>query len=317
MAKESRINLIDRLSQKLEQDEENAAAEDSLAERAVQNYSSDQPQENEFAEAPPPVKSRTLEPPAISSAAWHSSEAQNSIELDLEMMAKAGFLVTEGERSKLKEQYRVIKRPLLVNAFQRPEGTANPHIIMVTSARPNEGKTFTATNLAMSIAAEREVKVLLMDGDVIRQDLTRQFGLDDELGYLDLLKGRMDSVSDIITRTNIPSLAILPCGSQYEEATELFSSTRMTDLMDDLADRYSDRIIIIDTPPLLATSETQALAFHAGQSILVVEAGETTHRQLDEALTLLPSRERLYCILNKANESDIGDKYANYESYYR
>ena len=310
----SRINLIDRLNEKMQQDDAKSS-DPSLVERAM-NQQEEKPAERDRAANALEASKDTLDPPAIDSSSWHASESGRSVELDFARMHQGGFLTPDSQRSKLKEQYRAIKRPLLINAFQRTDGTTNPHIIMVTSASPNEGKTFTATNLAMSIAAEQEVKVLLVDGDVIRQDLSQQFGVANRKGYLDILRNDGTSVSDIIVRTNIPSLALLPCGQSSENATELFASTRMSDLMQDLASRYNDRVIIVDTPPVLVSSETQTLGMHAGQFILVVEAGETPRRQIEEALSLLPPTEHVFCILNKANENDIGDRYGYYKSYY-
>ena len=310
----TRINLIDRLSQKMEQSE--AKKTDSLIERAM-NEDRDKLgalpdkdlQINEESD-------KSLSPPHIDSSSWHSSESGSTLELDYGYMRSMGLITPDSERSKTKEQFRTIKRPLLVNAFQRPDGAENPHVIMVTSAVPNEGKTFTATNLAMSIAAEQEIKVLLIDGDVIRQDLSKHFGIDNRPGYLDILRGEAIGVSDVLVRTSIPSLALLPAGDNSENATELFAGTRMQDLMQDLASRYSDRVIIVDTPPVLASSETQTLAMHAGQVVLVIEAENTSRQRVEEALSLLPQKERTYCILNKANESHQMDRYGSYRSYY-
>jgi len=315
----SRLNLIDRLNEKFELKVPKVRVK-RLVERAIGELG------EEGSEAKQATRSNGAnrrELDEVSSdrgrdhdATWHSSEARNYTELDLDKMGEAGYVIPDGRRSRIKEQYRNIKRPLLVNAFQKTDENKMAHIVLVTSACPGEGKTFTATNLAMSIAAEREIKVLLMDGDVIRQDLSQRFGIEANKGYLDLLDDDTLDVSDILFRTNVPSLAVLPSGVAREEATELFASTRMNDLMDDLAARYHDRIIIIDTPPILASSETNALAPHTGQYVIVIEAGKTSQQTVEEALHLLTPCEYTYCILNKAADADLIERYGSYQEYY-
>ncbi len=315
----SRLNLIDRLNEKLEM-----KVPKVLSKRLVERASSaigEEVAEDGRAARSNGASRRELD--EITSnrgrdfdATWHSSEAQNYTKLDLDRMGESGYVIADGHRSRIKEQYRNIKRPLLVNAFQRRDENNSAHVVLITSACPGEGKTFTAVNLAMSIASEREIKVLLMDGDVIRQDLTQRFGIEANKGYLDLLDDDTLDVSDILYRTNVPSLAILPGGVAREEATELFASTRMTDLMDDLAARYHDRIIIIDTPPLLASSEAAALGRHAGQLVMVIEAGKTSRQTIEEALHLLTPIEHAYCILNKEAETDLAERYGSYQEYY-
>lgn len=313
----SRLNLIDRLSQKFEAKDAETGL--PLVEKAAELIESDI--QDKDAGGPFNYNGGSQDmgegiAAAPYEAVWDDSETSGFLELDLTKMRKAGYITPDGKRSRIKEQYRVIKRPLLVNAFQRAHEIANGHVIIVTSACPNEGKTFTATNLAMSIAAEREIKVLLMDADVVRQDLSRRFGIKVKRGYLDLLAGEDLDISDILVRTSVPSLAVLPCGQPVEETTELFASSRMNELMEDLAARYSDRIIIIDTPPALASSETNALAMLAGQVVMVVESGKTPRDQLEEALALLTPCENIYCVLNKASETDLPNRYASYPEYY-
>jgi len=317
----TRLNLIDRLSEKLEPRGSKATAL-PLVERAMAKVLDEEPQVLPTTEANGAHAKNIgqmfapLPRGSAREATWTTEEARRYIEIDLARMSDAGYVIPDGRRNRIKEQYRVIKRPLLVNAFQREGQIKNSHIILVTSACPGEGKTFTATNLAMSIASEREVKVLLIDGDVIRQDLSHRFGIETERGYLDLLENTSLDISDILVRTSIPSLAVLPSGATREDATELFSSNRMKDLLDELASRYHDRMIIIDTPPILASSETNALAMHAGQVVIVVEAGRTPRHTIEEALHMLAPSEQTYCILNKAEDADVGDRYGSYYEYY-
>ena len=319
----SRLNLIDRLSEKLEPRKSKSVEQVPLVERAMAKLAGMSPDQTPAAPVNGSRASAANSSDDVAhdrgaqSVIWTEGEARNFVEIDLERMNDAGYVVPDGRRKRIKEQYRAIKRPLLTAAFERDgTGGIRSHVILVTSASPGEGKTFTATNLAMSIASEREIKVLLVDGDVIRQDLAQRFGIEASRGYLDLLEdGNLDA-ADVLVRTNIPSLAILPAGPARENATELFASSRMTDLMQELASRYRDRIIIIDSPPVLASSETAALSMHAGQVVLVVEAGQTERQTVDEALQILASCEQVSCILNKAVDSDLSEKYGSYYEYY-
>ncbi len=318
-----RVNLIDRLSAKLNETQAESSGpvpSKPLVERAVEHLESATNDKNGAPQMPASAR-QVADPLAPGGGeggdlSWDVAESSGFVELNFAKMKKAGYITPGGERNKTKEQLRVIKRPLLINAFQRADEIPNSHVIMVTSAAPNEGKTFLATNLALSIAAEREVKVMLMDGDVIRQDLSHRFGIEAERGYLDALSNDDLDVSEFLVRTSVPSLAILPCGQTRSDTTELFASTRMADLMQEMASRYSDRIIIIDTPPALASSETNALAMHAGQIVMVVEAGKTPRHHIEEALSFLSPCEHIFFVLNKAQESDLSDSYGTYAEYY-
>ncbi len=204
---------------------------------------------------------------------WTAQDASKFEKLNLKKLQKSGYITPLSKRNKTKEQFRVVKRPLLANAFLNPDQPDTSNIVMVTSATPGEGKTFTSINLALSIAAEREVKVVLMDGDVIRQGMRRQLGITAKEGYLDVLAGPGTRLSDVLMRTNVPSLAILPSGDTREDATELFASSRLSDMLYDLAIAEPDRIVIVDSPPVLASSETTALAMHIGQIVFVIGSG--------------------------------------------
>lgn len=249
---------------------------------------------------------------------WTARDASTLVKLNLKKLQKTGYITPLSKRNKTKEQFRVVKRPLLANAFLNPDQPDTSNIVMVTSATPGEGKTFTSINLALSIAAEREVKVVLMDGDVIRQGMRRQLGITTKTGYLDVLAGPGMRLSDVLMRTNIPSLAILPCGETREDATELFASSRMSDLLYDLAIAEPDRIVIIDTPPVLASSETTALAMHIGQIVFVIGSGVSPRYRIEEALSHLSVApvDDIVCVLNKAEEADLGHSYGSYPEYY-
>ena len=240
----------------------------------------------------------------------------NYAEIDLVQLQLAGFVSPNSERTRISEEFRIIKRPLLLNAFARgPDQIANGHLIMVTSARPGEGKTFTSLNLAMSIASERELYVLLIDADVHRGTLMSELGVTAEKGLVDMLHEDDLTLNDTLVHTNIPNLTVLPCGTRQIEATELLASQRMDTLMKDIAGRYKDRVVIIDTPPVLASSEASVLALHVGQIVMVVEAGETTRQTMEQTLPMISACQHIKFLLNKTTFNAGSDRFGMYPAY--
>lgn len=222
------------------------------------------------------------------------------IELDLERLLADGIVTPQAPRSQIADQYRVIKRPLILNAIGKGAVPVNHgNLIMVTSALSGEGKSYTSVNLAMSIAAELDHTVMLVDADVARPSVLRMLGLPPGPGLLELLEGRAE-VSQVLLRTNIDKLTILPSGSPHPRATELLASDSMRQLLNDMATRYSDRIIIFDSPPLLLTTESRVLASHMGQIVVVVHAGKTLQSDVQHALSTIESCPVRMMLLNKA-----------------
>jgi len=233
--------------------------------------------------------------------------------INLARLKQAGLITPDGERSQLAEEFRVIKRPLLMNAFGRGAArVANGNLIMVTSSLPGEGKSFCAVNLAMSIAMERDHTVLLIDADVAKPSVPRYLGLKTDRGLMDLLIDDSLQMSEVLIKTNVEKLTLLPAGRGHRYATELLASNAMDRLLDDVARRYPDRIIIFDSPPLLATSEARVLATHMGQIVMVVEAEKTTHEAVKEALKHIEGCEVVGMVLNKGKMAGGTDYYGYY-----
>jgi exopolysaccharide/PEP-CTERM locus tyrosine autokinase len=177
---------------------------------------------------------------------------------------------------------------------------ANGNLIMVTSALPGEGKTFTAINLAMSIATELDCTVMLVDADVARPSVMRVLGLPAGPGLLDLVLDESTELSGMLMRTSIEKLTILPSGTPHPRATELLASDAMTRLLTDMAKRYSDRIIVFDSPPLLLATESRVLASHMGQIVVVVQAEKTLQSDVAQALATIESCPVKLMLLNQA-----------------
>lgn len=171
---------------------------------------------------------------------------------------------------------------------------------MVTSAVPGEGKTFAAVNLAMSLAMELDQRVLLVDADVARPSLPSVLGLPSGNGLLDVLQSKSIDLGATLIRTNVEKLTILTSGTQSTHATELLASDAMVQLLNELATRYADRIVIFDSPPLLATTESRVLATHMGQIVFVVQAESTLQSDVKKALATIEVCPIKLILLNQA-----------------
>lgn len=241
-------------------------------------------------------------PRPLSAATAMESAASRTVQIDLSALGARGIVAPDADRSQLADELRVIKRPLLRNAAGKSAAPVkDANLIMITSAVPAEGKTYLATNLAISIAMELDHTVLLVDADVARPSIPVTLGISpDEKGLLDVLQDNSLDLSQVLLRTNIEKLSILPAGTQHPRATELLASDAMNKLLADMASRYSDRIIIFDSPPLLLTTEARALATHMGQVVLVVKAESTPHAVVKSAVATLDACPVKMVVLNQA-----------------
>ncbi|UMR29328.1 XrtA-associated tyrosine autokinase [Massilia sp. MB5] len=223
-----------------------------------------------------------------------------SVNIDLPRLQQQGMVYHEDGRTTVAEDFRLIKRPLL-RSLRGEEGLPirRGNLIIVTSALAGEGKTFCAVNLALSIAMERDVTVLLVDADVARPSVLKVLGLGAAPGLMDVLLDEQAGLADVILRTNIPTLSLLPAGRSSRHATELLASRNMSKLLEEIAERYADRVVIFDSPPLLITSEASVLAAQMGQVVLVVEAETTTQKAVNEALHHIDSCHHINLIYNK------------------
>jgi protein-tyrosine kinase len=225
--------------------------------------------------------------------------------------AEKDFLLSpEGGRSRTAEEFRMIKRPLLINAFERPpEGSSFPNLLMVTSSLQSEGKTFTSLNLAISITLEMDSTVLLIDGDVAKPGLSRQLGISDRAGLIERLVDENIDLSKLLLKTDIPKLTILPAGQPHKRSTELLASGNMRRLLTEVASRYNDRIVIFDSPPVLETTEAGVLGSLMGQVVLVVAHEATPQAVVREAVSQFERTDNLYLVLNKCEGGPFTSRY--------
>jgi receptor protein-tyrosine kinase len=241
---------------------------------------------------------------------------KGSVELRLDTLHESGLIAPKDMERVMAEELRLIKRPLLLNA-EADAQVPNGSLVMIASALPGAGKTFLAFNLALSMATEPDWTVLLIDGDYSRPTLTRGFGLAEAPGLVDLLENERGTLADYVLKTDRPGLHFLPAGPSRPEAKELLGSQRMRAIMASLASPGERRIVVLDSPPLLLTSEARVLASYAGQIALVVEAGKTPRRSLLEAIEVLDSSKAISLILNKSRFlPGVGDyRYEGYGAY--
>lgn len=236
------------------------------------------------------------------------------VRVDRQALRREGLIPPENQERSLADQYRHIKRPLIVNATGRggaklPKG----QLIMMASAMPAEGKTFTTINLAISMALDKDISVLLVDADVAKPHISRAFGVENEPGLLDVLREEQTDVESVILPTDLPNLSILPAGRRSDTATELIASYRMEELASHLAANDPMRVALIDSPPLLLTSESRALAQVVGQIVVVVRAGFTPRQAVLDAIGFLGEGKSIGLILNQSiNATTAGYYYYGY-----
>jgi protein-tyrosine kinase len=237
------------------------------------------------------------------------------VKIDLTALETAGYITPNTPKNQLADECRVLKRPLISNAIGKGAALVEQgNLIMITSALPGEGKTFTAINLAISMAMEMDTTVMLVDADVAKPSLLKVLGLPPQPGFLDVISDEKLNLSDVLLRTNIDKLTILPSGNPHPRATELLASDAMVMLLDEMASRYPDRIIIFDSPPLLLTTESRVLASHMGQVVLVTAAERTMQGQVKQALAMIDACPVKLLILNRARPGPL-DRYGYGHGY--
>jgi protein-tyrosine kinase len=276
------------------------------------------------ANVPPPAVETPVAPAAqaiaAASVARPSSPNPPSdriVHLDFARLAAAGFLTPNQATTRQSEEYQQIKRRLLNNMANGVQAESRtPNLILITSSVPSEGKTFTSVNLAISIAMEVDHTVLLIDTDIMKRDTSRVLGVSDRKGLFDLLANPELRLEDLLVRTSMKNLVLLPVGTPRDGSTELLASMRMRELTREIATRYHDRVVLFDSPPVLATTTAAALAPLVGQLVLVAEAGSTKQETIRETLQRLDRTTITGVILNKAKQVAVPsyDYYGYYQS---
>lgn len=261
-----------------------------------------------------PIAAPAASPPLARPA---SSYAKSRVHIDREALRAANYIDPEGPVTGLSEEFRIVKRQLLLAARGGKGFDPIEHgeRILICSANPNEGKTFCAVNLALSMATEKDNRVLLVDADFAKPSVLARLGIEGGRGLMDALADPSIDVEDLVIETDVNGLSVLPAGAQTNQDTEYLAAARTAAVLDQLTRHDPTRIIIFDSPPALAASPASVLALHVGQAVMVVHADVTTDSALRDALSLLSGCENIQLLLNRAKFSPTGRKFGNYYGY--
>jgi exopolysaccharide/PEP-CTERM locus tyrosine autokinase len=245
----------------------------------------------------------------------HDESPAHFVSIDVNRLHDKGF-VTPGRSSatKMAQDLQLIKRRILTKMEDlRARGEPAGNMILVTSSIPREGKSFFSLNIALSAAMELDYTVLLVDADAAKNDVSNVLSIEAKIGLTDLLADDQLRLSEALIKTNIGNFAILPAGQRLPNTSELLASDHALSLFQDIANQNKDRLVILDGPPLLATSDASVLSSLVGQVVVVAEAGRITEAQLEESLSRLDHSKSIGLVLNKIKE---GPRNHHYDSYY-
>jgi exopolysaccharide/PEP-CTERM locus tyrosine autokinase len=247
-----------------------------------------------------PEPTSPLDPPCV----------HKRIGVDFVALRAAGYLPEQGQEPRFAESCHRIKRPLVDHALAA--GAEDARLILLSSALPGDGKTFIALNLALSMARERDISVLLIDADLARAQITRVLGMAHEPGLLQALQDTRVEVESLVVETDVANLQVLPAGRPLDGAAELIASARMREIIGRLVGRDPRRLVLFDSPPLLISSEARALAPIAGQIVLIARAGRTPLRAIVDALAHIDKMKLRGLVLN---DGHIGNEHGYYDYY--
>ncbi len=264
--------------------------------------------------AEPPVPAQAAERPLPVLAPARPRPAGGVAEIDRAALAQAGFIVPEAPVTGLAEEFRLIKHQLLAAIESAKQPEERRRAVLVCSAQPKSGKTFCAVNLALSLSGEREVEVLLVEGDFIKPDALAMLGIAGGAGFVDALADPGADPETFVIRTDVPGLSVLPAGAKANNVPELLASDRSREVLAKLIAGDRRRIILFDSPPALMASHATVLAGLVGRALVVVRADQTTEADLRETIGLLQGCD-ISLILNGAGLAVTGRKYGAYDGY--
>jgi protein-tyrosine kinase len=244
-----------------------------------------------------------------------SRDLKRIVEINFAKLRAEGRMPPEHAAHQTEEEMRRIKWPLLSALAGRGNSpAARNQVVLVTSAEPSEGKSYTALNLALSIVRDREMRVIIVDGDVALPGITPTLGLEGADGLIDVLDDPGRDINEVIYRTTVDGLFFVPAGKWNAHSPELIAGSRMPQVMQDLGDRVGNGVVIFDSPPLLATNEAQVATRYVGHVLMVVRADRTEQRAVLDALALVDKSTPVSTVLNGVEASLLSRYYGHY--YY-
>ena len=264
-----------------------------------------------------PIDAGAGMPKAAAAALAPAPPLSRSVVLDRNHLAQTGIIMPWTTTARIVEEFRIIKRNIMFS-WQLPEyaeaASREPKVVMVTSSRPREGKTFCSINLALAFAAEEDLVTVLIDTDAVRGDAAKLLNVPTEPGLMDILAGERD-LQDVLIQTDLPNLLLLPPGAHGPHVPELLTKQRPSLLFAEIARRYPAHVIVMDTPPCLASTDPAALASHASQIVFVIEAGHTQQTEIESSLSMLSACRQISFLLNKA-PAGTSEHFGSYSYYY-
>ena len=303
-------------------DTDSAPKVDSVSKPKVDAVS--KPIEEDKTAAAPAIKAAALpvslddkEPSFAKTASDNLYKNEAVRKIDRQWLNDHNLLIPNGPVTALSEEFRIVKRQLLLAARggKGVEAIEHGERILICSANPNEGKTYTSVNLALSMASEKDNRVLLVDADFAKPSILSTLNIEGGPGLMDALADPSLDVNKMVLSTDVEGLSVLPAGSQSNQDTEYLAAARTAKIIDKLSKDDPNRIIIFDSPPALAASPASVLALHVGQTLMVVHADKTTDSALRDALNLLSGCDYVQLLLNRANFSPSGRKFGSYYGY--
>ncbi|MDE2005344.1 MAG: hypothetical protein KGI51_02155 [Rhodospirillales bacterium] len=246
-----------------------------------------------------------IAPPLLAPAPVPAAEQlpEPARKIDMPRLIAAGLAEGGAGRTRIAEEFRLVQNQLLRSAFGADAEPGLSNLLMVTSARPNEGKTFSAFNLAASIARRGDHRVLLIDADAKHGSLSDLLGINESPGLLELAARSDIGLGDCMFATAIPALSFLPVGHQRGHRGDIFASNGMMRVIQGLGRRFPDLLIVLDVAPCLSTSDPAALAPMVGQVVFVVEAERTQRDEVEASLDLIQTCPTITLLLNKVQMS--------------
>ena len=297
------LHLVERAAQQLREDghvtSELLAKTAGRPEPDLLEYAARASAALEAPDSGPAVFGPAAPMPAAFLPATPASPAVSPAALEGAALKQAGMIDWAADRNRLSEEFRIIQGQVLqVMATATVKEPALANLVMLTSARPGEGKTFTALNLAGSLANSSHQAVILVDVDSVRHSLSSRLGLGKVPGLLNLAADPALDPAALLTSTSLPNLRVLPIGQGMQRDTSGGSKPVFT-VLDRLGRQFPGCIVVLDTPPCLSSSEPSTLAPLVGQVIMLVEAQRTQRAELETALDLVESCPSVVLLLNK------------------
>ena len=273
-----------------------------------------------FPQHAPPPDAPTLEASSTAQPASEAAPEGKRRPLGVTSLMRGGMIEWGRKRSRISEEFRIVQGQVLRTLAGIAEaGVPNANLVMVTSARPEEGKSFTALNLACAIARYGEVSVLLLDADAKHNSISALLGLSGEAGLLDLAADPRLGITSLVVRTEVPYLSLLPIGGASADKEELSASLPLASTVARIGREFPGHVIVLDAPPCMVSSDPSTLAPVVGQVIMLIEAQRTQRGEIDAAVDMVSSCENVSLLLNKVR-SRAGDTFGAdgyYGSYYK